>query len=90
MAAALGLGLRPGDAVVSLGSSGTIFALHDQPVIDPSGTVSSFADATGHHLPMVGTLNAAQVLKATAHLLGRDLEGLSELALRSTPARTAW
>ncbi len=59
--------------------------MHDQPVVDASGTVSSFADATGHHLPMVGTLNAAQVLKATAHLLGRDLEGLSELALRSTP-----
>ena len=85
MAAALGLGLGPGDAVVSLGSSGTIFALHDQPVVDPSGTVSSFADATGHHLPMVGTLNAAGVLRATAHLLGRDLEGLSELALHSSP-----
>ncbi|GAA1215723.1 FGGY family carbohydrate kinase [Kitasatospora nipponensis] len=85
MAAALGLGLGPGDAVVSLGSSGTIFAVHDQPVVDPSGTVSSFADATGHHLPMVGTLNAAQVLRATANLLGRDLEGLSALALQSSP-----
>ncbi|MFE9423482.1 FGGY family carbohydrate kinase [Kitasatospora sp. NPDC006697] len=85
MAAALGLGLVPGDAVVSLGTSGTIFAVHGEPVIDPAGTVSSFADATGRHLPMVGTLNAAQVLRATANLLGCDLEGLSELALRSSP-----
>ncbi|MFE0461782.1 FGGY family carbohydrate kinase [Kitasatospora sp. NPDC058965] len=85
MAAALGLGLNPGDAVVSLGASGTVFAVSEQPVVDPGGTVSSFADATGKHLPMVGTLNAAQVLRSTAGLLGTDLEGLSSLALRSTP-----
>ncbi|MFI6443667.1 FGGY family carbohydrate kinase [Kitasatospora sp. NPDC050543] len=85
MAAALGLGLGPGDAVVSIGGNGTIFAVHDRAVVDATGTVSSFADATGRHLPMVGTLNAAQVLRSTAALLGRDLAGLSELALQSSP-----
>lgn len=85
MAAALGLGLGPGDAVVSLGSAGTIFAVHEQAVVDATGLVSSFADATGRHLPMVATLNAAQVLRSTAALLGLDLAGLSELALQSTP-----
>ncbi|WP_371481696.1 FGGY family carbohydrate kinase [Kitasatospora sp. NBC_00315] len=85
MAAALGLGLGPGDAVVSIGGNGTIFAVHDRAVVDASGIVSSFADATGHHLPMVGTLNAAQVLRSTAAMLGQDLEGLSELALQSSP-----
>ncbi|WP_371496915.1 FGGY family carbohydrate kinase [Kitasatospora sp. NBC_00374] len=85
MAAALGLGLGPGDAVVSLGGNGTIFAVHDQPVVDPSGLISSFADATGRHLPMVGTLNAAQVLRSTATVLGTDLEGLSALAQQSSP-----
>jgi len=85
MAAALGLGLGVGDAVVSIGGNGTIFAVHDQAVVDTSGAVSSFADATGHHLPMVGTLNAAQVLRSMAGLLGCDLAGLSELALQSSP-----
>ncbi|KQV05570.1 MULTISPECIES: FGGY family carbohydrate kinase [unclassified Kitasatospora] len=85
MAAALGLGLGPGDAVVSLGGNGTIFAVHDQAVVDVTGAVSSFADATGRHLPMVGTLNAAQVLRSMAGLLGTDLAGLSELALQSSP-----
>ncbi|MFJ9440425.1 FGGY family carbohydrate kinase [Kitasatospora sp. NPDC101235] len=85
MAAALGLGLGPGDAVVSLGSAGTIFAVHEEAVVDASGLVSSFADASGRHLPMVATLNAAQVLRSTAALLGRDLEGLSDLALHSSP-----
>ncbi|MFJ6380578.1 FGGY family carbohydrate kinase [Kitasatospora sp. NPDC092039] len=85
MAAALGLGLGPGDAVVSLGSAGTIFAVHEEAVVDASGLVSSFADASGRHLPMVATLNAAQVLRSTADLLGRDLDGLSDLALHSSP-----
>ncbi|MGA5704326.1 FGGY family carbohydrate kinase [Peterkaempfera bronchialis] len=85
MAAALGLGAGPGDAVVSLGTTGTVFAVHDEPLVDPGGTISSFADATGRHLPLVGTLNAVQVLRCTAALLGVDLEGLSELALQSSP-----
>ncbi|MFG2821168.1 FGGY family carbohydrate kinase [Kitasatospora sp. NPDC048365] len=85
MAASLGLGLGVGDAVVSLGGNGTIFAVHDRAVVDPTGLVSSFADATGRHLPMVATLNAAQVLRSTAAMLGTDPEGLSELALQSSP-----
>ena len=32
------------------------------PAADPSGIVAGFADATGHYLPLVCTLNAAQVL----------------------------
>ncbi|GAA2743657.1 FGGY family carbohydrate kinase [Kitasatospora cinereorecta] len=85
MAASLGLGLNVGDAVVSIGGNGTIFAVHDRAVVDPTGLVSSFADATGRHLPMVATLNAAQVLRSTAAMLGTDLEGLSTLALQSSP-----
>ncbi|WP_405013432.1 FGGY family carbohydrate kinase [Kitasatospora sp. NBC_01539] len=85
MAAALGLGLRPGDAVVSLGGNGTIFAVHEQAVVDATGVISSFADATGRHLPMAGTLNAAQVLRSAAAMLGCDLEQLSDLALQSSP-----
>ncbi|MEZ0091661.1 FGGY family carbohydrate kinase [Streptacidiphilus sp. EB129] len=85
MATALGLGLGPGDAVVSLGSNGTVYAVHDEALIDPSGTITAFADATGRHLPLVSTLNAARVLRASAELLRTDPEGLSELALRSTP-----
>lgn len=85
MGAALGLGARPGDVVVSIGTSGTAFAVHHHPVSDPTGTVAGFADATGHHLPLVATLNAARVLVATAQLLGTDLAGLDELALSAAP-----
>ena len=37
MGAALGLGLRPGDVAVSIGTSGTAFAVSEVPADDPSG-----------------------------------------------------
>jgi xylulokinase len=85
MGAALGLGAGPGDVVVSIGTSGTAFAVHDSPVADASGTVAGFADATGRYLPLVATLNAARVLVATAALLGTTFDGLDELALQAAP-----
>ena len=51
MAAALGLGLRPGDVVMSLGTSGTLYAVSEHPSADPSGLVAGFADATGRFPP---------------------------------------
>ncbi|NUT99345.1 MAG: xylulose kinase [Saccharothrix sp.] len=83
--AALGVQARPGDVVVSVGTSGTAFARALAPVSDGSGTVNGFADAEGGYLPLVCTLNASRVLDATAKLLGVDLDELSRLAL-SAPA----
>ncbi|RFU83305.1 sugar kinase [Streptomyces triticagri] len=85
MAAAFGLGIGAGDAVVSLGASGSVMAVHHEALADPSGMITSLADATGMHLPVVHTLNAVRALRGTAELLGTDLEGLSALALKSTP-----
>ncbi|HZC27830.1 MAG TPA: xylulokinase [Actinopolymorphaceae bacterium] len=85
MGAALGLGIGPGDVVVSLGTSGTVFAVHEEPTSDPTGIVAGFADATGRFLPLVCTLNAARVLTATAAMLGADLARLDRLALAAKP-----
>src|SRR5205085_11974027 len=85
MAAALGLGLRPGDLVLSFGTSGTAFAVSDHPSADPSGTVAGFADATGRFLPLVCTLNATKVTDAVARLLGVDHERFDALALAAPP-----
>ncbi|GLF93829.1 sugar kinase [Streptomyces yaizuensis] len=86
MAAALGLGMRPGDAVISLGASGSAMAVHHEALADPSGLITSYADATGLHLPVVHTLNAVRVLRGTAEMLGLDdLDALSDLAMKSTP-----
>jgi xylulokinase len=84
-AAALGLGLEPGEVAVSLGTSGAIFAATQMPTHDGSGIVAGFADATGRELPLCCTLNAARVLTATARMLGTDLAGLDQLAAQGDP-----
>jgi xylulokinase len=81
MAAALGLGLQPGEVAVSIGTSGTAFAVTEVPAADPTGAVAGFADATGRFLPLALTVNAGLVLSATARMTGTDLDGMSALAL---------
>jgi len=83
--AALGLGAQPGDVVVSIGTSGTVFAVSREPVNDPEGTVAGFADASGLFLPLIATLNAARVVDVAAALLGVDHEEFSDLALAAAP-----
>jgi xylulokinase len=85
MGAALGLGLVPGDVAISLGTSGTAFAVSETPAADASGMVAGFADATSRFLPLVATLNAARILGAGGQLLGVDFEGFSALALTAQP-----
>jgi xylulokinase len=85
MAAALGLGLRPGDVAISVGTSGTVFTVAEQPTADPSGAVAGFADAGGRYLPLVCTLNAGKVTDAVARLLGVDHAGFDALALAGRP-----
>jgi len=85
MGAALGLGLGLGEVVVSIGTSGTAYAVAATPAADESGAVAGFADATGRFLPLVATINAARVLTVTARMLGTDASGLSRLALAAPP-----
>lgn len=83
MAAALGLGLAAGDVVMSLGTSGTVYAVADEPTADDTGLVAGFADATGRYLPLVCTLNATRVTDMIADLLDVDIDELADLALRA-------
>ncbi len=81
--AALGLGAVAGDVVVSIGTSGTVFAVTDLPSRDARGVVAGFADASGRFLPLVATLNAARILDAITGLLGVDHTELGRLALEA-------
>jgi xylulokinase len=85
MAAALGLALQPGDVVVSIGTSGTVYAESTTPTADVTGAVAGFADATGRYLPLVCTMNATRVTDAFARIFGLTIADLSTVALR-TPA----
>ncbi|MEU6127409.1 xylulokinase [Streptomyces sp. NPDC047123] len=68
-AAALGLGLRPGTPVLSLGTSGTVYAVSQHRPTDPTGTVAGFADARGAWLPLACTLNCTLAVDRVATLL---------------------
>lgn len=75
-AAALGLGLRPGTPVLSLGTSGTVYAVSRRRPADPSGTVAGFADARGDWLPLACTLNCTLAVDRVAALLHLDRDAV--------------
>ena len=85
MGAALGLGLQEGDVAISLGTSGTVFAVSPDATSDATGAVAGFTDATGRFLPLVCTLNATKVTDTMARLLGRERDEFERLALAAPP-----
>lgn len=80
-AAALGVGLRPGSALLSLGTSGVAAAVSQSPVSDPSGLVTGFSDASGRWLPLACTLNASRIIDAMMRVTGLGYEEFDEAAL---------
>ena len=83
--AALGVQAEPGDVVISLGTSGTAFAVSTTSTHDSSGAVAGFADASGRFLPLVCTLNAARIFDAATKILGKTHNEVGALALSSVP-----
>ncbi|MEA2608237.1 MAG: xylulokinase, partial [Chloroflexota bacterium] len=77
MGAALGLSLAARQSAMSLGTSGTVFAVSERPSADPSGVVAGFADATGRFLPLAATLNCTLAVDRMATWLGLDREDVS-------------
>lgn len=73
MGAALGIGAESGHFVISLGTSGTAYAVSNEPTVDPSGEVCGFADATGRFLPLACMLNCTRVVEDVARLTGVPL-----------------
>src|SRR5690349_23213863 len=58
MMGAIGTGnTRPGVITASFGTSGTIYACADKPVVDPEGEIAAFCDSTNRWLPLLCTMN---------------------------------
>ena len=84
MMGAIGTGnVRPGIMTASLGTSGTLYAFSEKPVIDPQGEMAAFCDSTGHWLPLACTMNVTLVTELTRALFsgwshaGYDTEAAS-------------
>lgn len=58
MMGAIGTGnTRPGVVTASFGTSGTIYACAERPVIDATGEIAAFCDSTNRWLPLLCTMN---------------------------------
>jgi xylulokinase len=58
MMGAIGTGnTRAGIVTASFGTSGTIYACSEKPVIDPVGEIAAFCDSTNRWLPLLCTMN---------------------------------
>ena len=86
MMGAIGTGnVREGVVTMSFGTSATVYAYSDVPVLDPAGAVAPFCSSTGGWLPLVCTMNAANVTSGAAQLLGRDVGFVSEALSATAP-----
>jgi xylulokinase len=77
MMGAIGTGnTSNGKVTVSLGTSGTVYAYSDSPLIDPVGEVAAFCDSTNGWLPLACTMNVTVATEKVRSLFG---VGYSEL-----------
>ncbi|MFM7295885.1 MAG: FGGY family carbohydrate kinase, partial [Planctomycetota bacterium] len=86
MMSAIGAGAtREGVAVLSLGTSATVFAHSSRAMLDPEGLIAPFCDSTGGWLPLLCVMNATGVLEEVRAAFGTDLEALTREAERVEP-----
>jgi len=86
MMGAIGTGnLGGGVVTASFGTSGTLYACSENPVVDPQGEVAAFCDSTDRWLPLVCTLNVTVVTEQVRSWFGWDLAEL-ERQVASVPA----
>lgn len=83
---ALGCGaIKEGSWVVSLGTSGTLFGPAQKPILDTSGAICAFCDATGQALPLLCTVNCTGATEEVKGLTALDHDALSALAEAEPP-----
>lgn len=86
MMGAIGTGnLGGGVVTASFGTSGTLYACSEKPIVDPGGEVAAFCDSTDRWLPLVCTMNVTVVTEQVRGWFGWDLERL-EKEIASVPA----
>jgi len=86
MMGAIGTGnVTPGVVSASFGTSGTIYAFANQPVIDPQGEIAAFCSSTGGWLPLLCTMNVTTVTDHVRSLFGYDHAALESAVAGEPP-----
>ena len=82
---AIGTGnTRKGIVTASFGTSGTIYAYSDKPVVDPKGEIAAFCDSTNAWLPLLCTMNVTVATEFVRNLFHMSHDELTE-AVEKTP-----
>lgn len=86
MLGAIGTG-NVGDGVVtaSFGTSGTLYACAESPIIDPTGEVAAFCGSTDRWLPLACTMNVTVVTERVRSWFGWSLEEFEKQAASVEP-----
>lgn len=83
MMAAIGAGaVEPGVTVLSLGTSGTVFARSEAPVVDPSGVIAPFCDSAGAWLPLLCVMNLTLVTEEVRSAFSMSHDEIAACARR--------
>jgi len=85
MMAAIGTGnVTAGNLTMSLGTSGTLFACADEPIVDANGNIAAFCNSTGGWLPLLCTMNCTFATELMKKPLGIDNAGF-DAAIAGVP-----
>jgi xylulokinase len=83
MMGAIGTGnTREGVITASFGTSGTIYACSEKPIVDPDGEIAAFCDSTNRWLPLLCTMNVTVATEMMRLYLGWTHEKFSAAIAR--------
>ncbi len=86
MMGAIGTGnTAAGVITASFGTSGTIYACAEKPVVDPAGEIAAFCDSANHWLPLLCTMNVTVATEMARQCFGWDVKEL-DATIAKTPA----
>ena len=86
MMGAIGTGnTRQGVITASFGTSGTIYACSEKPVIDPQGEIAAFCDSTNRWLPLLCTMNVTVATEMVRHDFGMDVKTFDATVAKARP-----
>ncbi|HVU99853.1 MAG TPA: xylulokinase [Verrucomicrobiae bacterium] len=83
MMGAIGTGnTRAGVITASFGTSGTIYACAEKPIVDPEGEIAAFCDSTNRWLPLLCTMNVTVATEMAREDFGWSHEKFAAEAAR--------
>ncbi len=86
MMGAIGTGnTSEGVITASFGTSGTIYACAEKPVVDPQGEIAAFCDSTNRWLPLLCTMNVTVATEMVRACFGWEVAKLDGAIAKTPP-----